>query len=301
MGRVLAIIAAVACAAAAAPQAFAYGWPLKPFDRQHAVRGNFNDPRLAGNGDGISESFHFGIDISAPDYTWVYAVAPGRAIVRGNAVRVRSTVRGIPREFEYWHIWPSVDTGDRIRLHQRLGQIAPRYLHVHFAEVFGGGFVNPLRPGALNPYEDTTQPVVDGVAFESPTGPRSLQAVAGTVDLVASVYDTPPVAPPAPWGVVRLSPATISWRIVQGPSEVIPWQMAVDFSASLTPRSLFEFIYAPGTRQNKKNRPGNYVYYLQHDFDTSLLPNGSYVLEVTAADTRGNTGTAAVQFATANP
>jgi len=30
---------------AAAPSAFAYGWPLKPFHKAHPIRGNFGDPR----------------------------------------------------------------------------------------------------------------------------------------------------------------------------------------------------------------------------------------------------------------
>jgi hypothetical protein len=49
----------------------AYGWPVKPFNRQHPVRAYLNDPR---NGRGDAKSFHFGIDISAPTGTAVYAV-----------------------------------------------------------------------------------------------------------------------------------------------------------------------------------------------------------------------------------
>jgi len=50
-----------------------YPWPLKPFDRSHPVRGYFNDPRISGT----SRAFHFGIDISAPNGTPVYAVRRG--------------------------------------------------------------------------------------------------------------------------------------------------------------------------------------------------------------------------------
>src|SRR5918994_1931324 len=53
-----------------------YQWPVKPFDRQHPVRGSFGDPRtlfkapptlrgvMSGHG---SFSLHRGIDISAPN------------------------------------------------------------------------------------------------------------------------------------------------------------------------------------------------------------------------------------------
>ena len=34
-----------------------YGWPVKPFNRQHPVRAYLDDPR---NGDGDAKSFHLG-------------------------------------------------------------------------------------------------------------------------------------------------------------------------------------------------------------------------------------------------
>src|SRR6267142_282859 len=52
----------------------AYGWPVKPFDRQHPVRAFLNDPRIGRNG---VISFHFGIDVAAPDGAPVYAVQGG--------------------------------------------------------------------------------------------------------------------------------------------------------------------------------------------------------------------------------
>ena len=54
-----------------------YPWPVKPFDRQHPVRGFFNDPRVQDQ----SHAFHFGIDVSAPDGTAVYAVTPGKVFI----------------------------------------------------------------------------------------------------------------------------------------------------------------------------------------------------------------------------
>src|SRR4029079_10771235 len=52
------------------PVAPKYGWPVTPCDRQHPVRAFLNDPRIGHHG---SHAFHFGIDISAPDGTRVYA------------------------------------------------------------------------------------------------------------------------------------------------------------------------------------------------------------------------------------
>src|SRR5689334_18861813 len=72
--------------AAVADTSYSYGWPVKPFDRPHPVRGNFGDPRtiFAGpptqrtllGGDGAFQ-FHDGVDIAAPDGTAVYPVASG--------------------------------------------------------------------------------------------------------------------------------------------------------------------------------------------------------------------------------
>src|SRR5438132_706419 len=63
-----------------------YNWPVKPFDRQHPVRGGFGDPRSVFRGiptrHGLMTSqcacsYHQGIDISAPDGTAVYPVRSG--------------------------------------------------------------------------------------------------------------------------------------------------------------------------------------------------------------------------------
>src|SRR5439155_4196768 len=96
--RVVAFVAAGVAALSAPAFARAYGWPVKPFDRQHAIRGAFDDPRLGG-------SFHFGVDISVHDHTAVYAVAAGTVFRYSDAIAVRQ--RG-GRESPYWHVRPTV-------------------------------------------------------------------------------------------------------------------------------------------------------------------------------------------------
>ena len=289
----------LAAAALAAPAAAgAYPWPLKPFNEQHPVRGNFDDPRISeGAGAAIEESFHFGIDISAPDLTPVYSVSPGVAYPRGNRVTVRDRVG---HSFAYWHIYPVVARYQKIRTHQLLGYIVHGYGHVHFGEQIGMTWVNPLRRGALTPYDDWTRPSVENVRFTSGDAPMDPLAVAGVVDVVTDAYDTPPIAPPPPWSDARLSPALIRWRMLAGPEALERWRTAVDFRWSLLPQADFTLVYAPGTRQNRANRPGRYSYYLLHDWDTTALPNGAYRLQVEAADTRGNVGSYVLPFVVAN-
>ena len=65
--------AAARTASATSPR---YGWPVKPFFRQHPIRGAFGDPRILGS----SHSFHFGVDVSCPNGTPVYAPVTGSVV-----------------------------------------------------------------------------------------------------------------------------------------------------------------------------------------------------------------------------
>src|SRR5207237_1212317 len=84
---------AVALTAAHDARPYSYGWPVKPFDKQHPVRGSFGDPRSVFHGPPtmlglISSSFacsyHQGIDISATDGTAVYPVRSGALTFRAS-------------------------------------------------------------------------------------------------------------------------------------------------------------------------------------------------------------------------
>lgn len=276
---------AAGVAALVAPAlAHAYGWPIKPFDQQHAIRGAFDDPRQGlGPGGLLENSFHFGVDISAPTGTPVYAVEPGTVYRYSDAVDVKQPDG---REFAYWHVAAAVPEHGYVESGDLLGYVRPGWGHVHFAELDGTNYVNPLRPGGLEPFADDTTPVV---------GPIEIHQADDRLDATVEAYDTPPIAPPPPWEDSRWTPALIRWRIVRDGVEVVPWRVAVDFSSLLPPQD-FDSVYAPGTVQNFANSPGRYVFWLAHGFDTRTLPEGSYELEVAAEDTRGNTGTGAADF-----
>ena len=71
-------------------------------------------------------------------------------------------------EFGYWHIEPTVRSGERVTAYRTvIGKVAGSWEHVHFAEHRNGVYVNPLRPGAMGPYTDTTVPTVRAVTVES--------------------------------------------------------------------------------------------------------------------------------------
>ena len=174
----LAVIATVpgtpaADAAGAAPTAAAYRWPVKPFGQPHPVRANFGDPRttfdgppttatlLAGHG---SFSFHFGVDIAVPDGTAVYAVRSGTAsFIGGRNVQVDS---GDGFKTQYWHIVPAIKAGQHVTAEQTiLGRVMKGYEHVHFTELANGRPVNPLAPGHMGPYGESSAPELESVSF----------------------------------------------------------------------------------------------------------------------------------------
>jgi Peptidase family M23 len=294
------VIALVALAAAVhAPVAVAaYQWPLRPFDRPHPVRGNFNDPRVEFVGDELASNFHFGIDIAAVDGTAVYAVASGIASRHADYVAVRAPSG---RDFGYWHIAPAVKNRQAVKRGDLLGHVLRGWGHVHFAESLNGVYVNPLRRGALTPYVDTTPPAVEALTISRAGKPVNPANVSGVVDLTCDAYDVPEMDPPWPWQQTRVTPALIRWRIVRPDGQpATHWKTAVDFRFALLPDGLFNLVYAPGTKQNHASRPGRYVFYLDEGWSSAQLPNGSYRLAVGAWDTRGNGGYGSLSFTIAN-
>jgi hypothetical protein len=290
-----------------------YGWPVKPFDRPHPVRGNFGDPRTSFIGDlrggpgapGVF-LFHNGVDISAPDGTAVYPVTGGRVIdVEPDNITIAADD---DRHFQYWHIKPNVVTGEAVTPDRTiLGRILARLGHVHVTEIDRGHVVNPLLPGHLFPYEDSKPPRVDrmmvterGRALFGPT-------VDGSITISAVAHDVPSIAPPGHWRSAIVSPATLSWwltgpdgSVVRGPGT------AFDVRHTLPPPRRFWEVYSAGTFQNfpvsarhHLTITGRYVFHLT-DLDTEALANGAYMLTVRATDICGNAGTLRTTLQIAN-
>ena len=290
----------LALAAAAFPaSAGAYGWPLKPFQAPHPIRGSFGDPRYHLGPESELSSFHFGVDIPAADGQPVYAVEAG--YVHAYAARLTVTSR-TSREFGYWHVKPVVKTGRRVRKHQLLGHVIAGWGHVHFAERYRGEYKDPLRRGALTPYYDKTIPVIDDVRLLRDDGSAvDPNRVTGALSLRIRASDAPQLPPPAPWDVARLAPALVYWTLTGPTGALVDWYTVADFAFGLPPADLpYSWIYAPGSYQNKAHRPGNYLFWAMHSLDTTAFPDGRYTLTVTAADDRWNMGTSVVPLQFAN-
>ena len=271
-------------AAKPTPGPYTYGWPVKPFHSQHPVRGFFGDPRIANNEQ--CKQFHFGVDVSAPNGTPVYATLTGTAYVNSRHATTVEIVGSNGVEFSYWHIHPAVTHGQHVLAHETvIGHIEKPYGHVHFSEKRDGRYLNPLRPGAMGPFADGTRPWVKALHTQV-DGRRVDPAAVGAFDLVVEAYDETPIAIPRPWHELPVTPALVRWRILGARGGVVlSWQTAADFRRTIPPASSFSAVWAPGTKQKLVRAPGHYRFVLARGLE---LPAGTYRVEVAARDLSGN-------------
>lgn len=280
------------------PLARSYGWPIKPFDQQHPVRGFFGDPRI---GEGGAKQFHFGVDIAARNGTPVYATASGTVSLLHADVVVVHAAGGV--DFSFWHIIPSIRPGTYALAYRTvLGRVEAPWAHVHFSEARFGRYLNPLRPGALAPFADREAPRIARLTAEVRGRSVAMTSAAGTIDLVVEAYDQTPLKVfPEWWSGLPVMPAYIRWRIVSKAGRPVrAWATAVDFRTTIPPASAFGATFAPGTQQNHPRRPGRYPVYLTRGLRTAELKDGGYRVEVAAGDTRGNESRAVFTVVVAN-
>jgi hypothetical protein len=314
-----ALVAALALALAGV--ASSYGWPVRPFDKQHPIRGFFGDPRtvfengvLAGGFDGPGFfSFHQGVDISAPNGTPIYPVVSGIAHYLGAAtLNVDAGMyQGNERIFQYFHIVPIVGEGQHV-IAQRtvLGYVQSPYGHVHLTEINGSHAVNPLQKGHLTPYADHTRPTIRDALFENQTGLlQTPLGLCGRIEIAVNAFDTPPVAVPGAFHGLPVAPALVRWSVTHlSGSVAVATRTAADFRATLPPNDQFYDTYAKGTYENAprfgtqqyRSMPGRYLFLLAGNFDTTSLPNGVYTLGILAGDVRGNTTSFHERFSVLN-
>jgi hypothetical protein len=276
-----------------------YGWPVRPFHRPHAIRGSFGDPRvgLASTGVGLSYSFHTGVDVVAADGTPVYATLTGGVSLDPKYPDVVWVDDGRGTMFSYWHVVPAVRAGDRVVAYQTIvGHVEQPWGHVHFSEIRGGAFVNPLRAGAMGPYIDHTPPEITAVTLEHHARPVPLGAAHGSLDVIVQVDDPPAHAIAAPWTGLPVVPATVRWRITGPHGAGTRWATALDLSHTIPSNASYDRVFAQWTRQNHPNQRGRYRVYLSHALQTAALPSGEYRVEIAASDLCGNRSTASAQL-----
>ena len=218
------------------------------------------------------------------------------------------------RSFQYWHVTASVSTGQHVDAQSTvLGHIIRGCGHVHLTELDGSTIVNPLQPGHLSPYGDTTVPAVNSIRFRKTVTGNDLmpELLRGRIELLASVSDKPTMPIAGPWHDLPVMPARVTWQIRKADTGkvLVPTHTAYDVRDHLPSPTAFWTVYARGTHQNMSvfgrhysyMQPGIYLLRLTPGgFDTTTLRDGVYDLVVTATDIRGNHSTSTERFSTHN-
>jgi hypothetical protein len=306
MRRLRFVLVLVLLLAPARAASASYPWPFKPFDKQHPIRGGFGDPRtvymdgiLSGAFEGPGFfSFHQGVDIAAPNGTPIYAVANGTAHYLGAATLNLVTPGKVI--FQYFHIVTVVGEGQKVYARKTvLGYVQPPYAHVHLTEIDRAHVVNPLQGGHLTPYSDTTRPTIREIEIRNQTGTlQTPLGLCGRIELDVDAFDTTPMRVPGTFKGLPIAPAVVKWTLRHLSGRVaVPWRLVADFRHTLPTNGQFWSTYAKGTYENAprfgnqqyRSMPGRYLFLLSPNFDTTLVPNGIYVITVRVADIRGNT------------
>jgi hypothetical protein len=159
------------------------GWPVRPHDQQHPIRGSFLDPRPERV---HGATFHNGVDVAVRDDRpeagapharthRVYAIEGGR-VEAASRPGVRGLVDVGP--FRYEHVDALVRAGERVEAGQPIGWTCEGTWHVHLGERAVGpdgrrGWINPLRrDGKLHPYVDRADPRIHEIRYYTPANPH---------------------------------------------------------------------------------------------------------------------------------
>ena len=305
---------ATAAAGAAQPAALprTFGWPVRPFHREHALRATFGEPRglidlglrLRGAARAVAlnrmdqvalighRSLHTGVDIVAPDGTPVYAVTSGTATAGGAGFEQHVAVG----PFQYWHLADPVPTGTPVVAYRTvIGRVYPGQEHVHLTRLgLDGTPLNPLVDGGLTPYSDTTPPRLGRLRAYRPDGTRvSLHRLSGPVVLAVNAFD------PQSFGGLETGLYRLDWamrRIGTGGPRLGPLEL-FRFDR-LPPDAVGQRLYTIGSTRHRTHP--HFSYRLTSvsagapgplhadELQTELMPAGRYELVVVAWDVRGN-------------
>ena len=322
-----AVVACAFVAVLAGPGRAVAWWPVVAVDQSHPVRGGFLDPRSGG--------LHRGIDVGVRDDRPEPDAPPGYshrvyAIENGVVLATRMDLRCGPLmigRFVYGHVRPVVDVGESVPAGQHVGWSCRERAggwHVHVTELDrpwgepGARYLNPLRPGGLlTPFADSAPPVIYGLRVLTATGAPTDGILSGRVDPQIRVGD--PVTTGWPGKLWFLNtehnvPYELAYELTNGAGQVV---RARARRFDVAPPIPFRFFYVLQTEPVRNvpaqrcvdsqpadckrinwlhlwMRPAGYL------LDTRELPNGRYVLVVTARDTRGNETSASLSVLVRN-
>jgi hypothetical protein len=258
------------------------GWPVRPRNRQHPIRGSFLDPRPDPQRGAI---YHDGVDVAVRDDRPEPGAPPGRThrvfAIEGGPVSLATPqgTRGTVHvgHFRYGHVDAVVQVGEIVVPGQHIGWTCLGDWHVHLEEVLftsGGGtiVVNPLRPGGkLHPFVDGAAPQIREIRFHTPATPDwarrpstsvarlpaagqrlSRDALAGLVDVRVRASDPQTFIGwfrELPWLAAPHHPFRLSVRIVDVATGRVVRRREVFHAEKLLGLPAGRH-FAPGTEQN---------------------------------------------------
>jgi len=230
----------LSCSTGCRPAGAEFGWPIKPFHREHGLRAGLNELRPG--------SLHVAVDIQARSGAAVYALQPGVAeVLSPGTVDVRVRVGS----YIYWHIDPSVSDGETVVPFETvLGHILFNYGHMALSELnTEGEYVNPLRPGGivLRPYANHAPPEI------------ATPAVAADGQVIVAAYSPQSFVETTTYPTPVLAPAALAYRLytAQG-AALTPLEWAFR-GTHLLPFDERDLIYAPGAHS-----PGFNCFAFRH-------------------------------------
>lgn len=293
-----------------------YQWPVTPFNSNHSLSATFCEFRNTLS----SDHFHNAVDIPKADGEPVYPSLDGIVYYIDNAsgsnsyVRIRSLVNGLWKHLTYLHITPSpnLSVGQEVKKGTTIiGTIYPGQGHVHLIErqlvssASGSGTaMNNIRiDGGLIPYSDTYLPVIDastlGFKIEGTNYFLPANGLAGKVDIKIKIEDPNGVS--SSYG--NNAPYIVGYRIWDSSKTNIVYSQFPDgivYKFDLKPiDDDVHNVYVQGeatlsnpvywlTNGNGEKYINQNLRVLNNYFDTELLSEGQYQLEVFAEDALGN-------------
>ncbi len=273
-----------------------FPWPVTPFNQSQQITGTFCEYRDTAP----APHYHNGTDIPKPDRSPVYPCADGVITSLdpngGNAfVRVG--------RFAYVHIAPNPGLGIGDSVFQSvtvLGTILDGLGHVHLTEGQVGSEMNALRKDTgLTPYVDSWPPVINFVKlYLSGTNTEFAGGnVSSRVDIVAHISERN--GPPGSSSSVLNNGAyKVGYKILSANRDSVvylPFNNGVRFQFDRKPLGDVHFTFHPSFSSTSMH-----VYYVANtasgrsSWDTELLPDGNYTLQIFAEDTQGNATTASI-------
>ena len=216
------------------------------------------------------------------------------------------------RAFEYWHIRPLVRNGQQVTARKTvLGHIRKPSNHVHLTEYEGGRVVNPLVPGRLTPYHDSSKPTIRAIMLRrTDSGPEAAPELCSRPRRDRRRRRR---QPDRAWPVRMARPSDPRAPHLADPQHCRPDRRAHSTSPSTfaprCPRTRPSGACTPAGRTRIKRSSGQHYSYLQRgaylfklaqQFDTRTLRDGVYDLIVKASDIRGNSSSQTLRFTVHN-